>query len=173
MRLEEFKRYFYSGQPCYLISNSIPYDRLTMNASVRTLNILAAVVWYGGGISLTIKGFSLIMEAGIINPHSLGWRLAALFGLALGGVKAWYLFNRACKKNLERIAAISNPKIWNFYRLWFFGLLACLIYAGSTLSHQAHGNYPFLLLMGVLDISIGIALLGSSYVFWVRRAFFR
>ncbi len=144
-----------------------------MTVSVRTLNICAAIVWYSGGVALTLKGFSLIMEAGILSAGGAGWRLAALTGIGLGILKAAYLFNRACKKNLERIAALKAPKIWNFYRAWFFLFLFCMIYLGGTLSHRAHGNYTYLLIMGVLDVSIGVALLVSSYVFWVRRAFSR
>ncbi len=144
-----------------------------MTVSVRTLNICAAIVWYAGGVALTLKGFSLIMEAGILSGGGAGWRLAALGGIGLGILKAAYLFNRACKKNLDRIAALPAPKIWNFYRAWFFLFLFCMIYLGGTLSLRAHGNYSFLIVMGVLDVSIGVALLVSSYVFWVRRAFSR
>ncbi len=144
-----------------------------LKTSARTLNIFAAIVWYSGAVALIVKGFSLVMEAGFINPGGVGWRLTALLGLVLGGLKAAYLFNKACKRNLDRIAALTEPKVWNFYRLWFILLLVLLIYSGALLSHAAEGNYPFLLFMALLDISIGVALLGSSYVFWVEKAFFR
>jgi hypothetical protein len=156
-----------------LATDPTNFGTLAMTASVRTLNICAAIVWYSGGVALTIKGFSLIMAAGVMNTGGMGWRLAALLGIGLGALKAAYLFNRACKSNLSRIAALSNPKIWNFYRAWFFIFLFCMIYLGGHLSRSAEGNYPFLLAVAILDISIGIALLGSSYVFWVRKAFSR
>jgi hypothetical protein len=46
-----------------------------------------------------------------------------------------------------------------------------MILAGATLSRLAHNNYAFLIGVGILDISIAVALLGSSYVFWKQKAF--
>jgi hypothetical protein len=41
-----------------------------------------------------------------------------------------------------------------------------MITAGIILSRMAHGNYPFLFGMAVLDIAIASALLISSHVYW-------
>jgi len=41
-----------------------------------------------------------------------------------------------------------------------------MILTGATLSRMAHGNYPFLIGVAIVDFSISVALLGSSYVFW-------
>ncbi|CAB1077464.1 hypothetical protein D1AOALGA4SA_5251 [Olavius algarvensis Delta 1 endosymbiont] len=43
--------------------------------------------------------------------------------------------------------------------------LTLMILIGAALSHFAHGNYPFLIAIAALDLTIATALLGSSYVF--------
>ncbi len=139
--------------------------------SVRTLNLLAAFVWYIGGIRLLQKGISLLIEAEAMEP-GLAWPwIAGFAGLSLGGLKAKYLFTKSIKKNLIRIDGLSKPKIWQFFSPGFFAALTIMILAGVTLSRMAHNNYPFLISVAILDIGIAIALLGSSYVYWTQKAF--
>ena len=137
-----------------------------LTVSHHTLKILAALVWYIGGIVLLIKGSSLLMEAELLKPDQHWPWTAAIVAVLIGGVKAKFLFNKNCRKNLARIAALDQPKIWQFFRPVFFMVLFLMILAGATLSNLAHGNYPFLLGIATLDLAIAIALLGSSYVFW-------
>ncbi|TET36226.1 MAG: hypothetical protein E3J69_03965 [Anaerolineales bacterium] len=139
--------------------------------SARTLNILAALVWYVGGIRLLQKGIDLLIEAESMSP-GLAWPwVAGIVGLALGGLKAKYLFTNSIKKNLIRIDGLSKPKIWQIFSPGFFAALTIMILAGVTLSRMAHNNYPFLIVVAILDIGIAIALLGSSYVYWTQKAF--
>lgn len=146
--------------------------RLQMSvASTRSLKILAAIVWYVGGVVLLLKGSSLLVESEALRPEQNWPWLAAVAGLFLGGLKAKYLFSETCQKNLDRIAALERPKLWQFFRPGFFGFLAAMILAGATLSRLAHNNYPFLIGVGALDLSLATALLGSSYVFWKDKAF--
>jgi len=132
----------------------------------RALTILAALVWYIGGIVLSIKGCSLLIEAESLQPDQLWPWTAAAVALLIGGIKAKFLFAKSCHKNLARIAALDQPKIWQFFRPVFFLFLGVMILAGAALSKLAHGKYPFLLGVGGLDLTIAMALLGSSYVFW-------
>ena len=106
------------------------------------------------------------MEAELLKPDQHWPWTAAIVAVLIGGVKAKFLFNKNCRKNLARIAALDQPKIWQFFRPVFFMVLFLMILAGATLSNLAHGNYPFLLGIATLDLAIAIALLGSSYVFW-------
>jgi len=139
--------------------------------STRSLKIFAALVWYVGATILLLKGCSLLVEADALKPDE-GWpRLAAVAGLFLGGLKAKFLFNSSCQKNLDRIAALNRPRVWQFFRPGFFVVLTVMILVGITLSRLAHNNYPFLISVAMLDIGIGIALLGSSYVFWKQKTF--
>ena len=139
-------------------------------ASIRRLKILAALVWYVGGIVLLLKGSSLLAEAEALRPEQNWPWLAVVTGLFLGGLKAKLLFSGSCQKNLDRIAALELPKPWQFFRPGFFVVLTLMILAGATLSRLAHNNYPFLISVGTLDLSLATALLGSSYVFWKHKA---
>ena len=146
-------------------------EQAMLVVSTRSLKILVALVWYVGGTILLLKGRSLLIEADALKPEE-GWPwLAAVAGLFLGGLKAKFLFNRSCQRNLDRIAALNRPRVWQFFRPGFFVILTVMILIGATLSRLAHNNYPFLIGVAMLDIGIGIALLGSSYVFWKQKAF--
>ena len=135
------------------------------------MNILAALVWYTGGIVLLIKGSSLLMEAHAMKPVVMWTFMVVLIGLTIGSVKAKFIFSKSCHKNLARIAALTEPQIWQFYRPQFFLFLILMIALGASLSRMAHNNYAMLIGVTILDYSIAIALLGSSYVYWQQKAF--
>jgi len=133
--------------------------------------MLSALVWYGGGIALLLKGRSLLAEAEALDP-GLPWPwLGAAVALLLGGLQAKFIFAKSCKKNLDRIAALDRPKVWQFFRPGFFVLLAIMIAGGTTLSRLAHYNYAFLIGVAMLDLIVALSLLGSSVVFWQEKAF--
>jgi MFS-type transporter involved in bile tolerance (Atg22 family) len=138
--------------------------------SSHILKVLAALVWYIGGVVLLLKGGSLLLEADRLRPDQEWPWLALVFGLSLGGLKARGLFGRSCKNNLERIEALESPKLWQFFRPGFFVFLVIMILAGASLSRLAQGSYPFLITVGLLELSIATALLGSSYIFWTHKA---
>ena len=141
------------------------------SASPRTLKILAALLWYSGAIILLTKGATLLLEADALQPGRNWTWLTVVLGLFIGWLKVKFIFRRACQKNLARIALLNEPKIWQFYRPGFLLFLAAMIIIGSTLSRMAHGNYPFLIAMVILDFSLATALFGSSVVFWQQQAF--
>ncbi len=144
-----------------------------MMTTAHALKILAALLWYLGGIMLVSKGSSLLIEADMLKPEK-NWTWGAIvIGLLIGGLKAKYLFSKSCKKNLARIDLLNKPKLWQFFSPKFFLSLAIMIAAGVTLSRMAHNNYIFLLSVAILDISIATALIGSSYTFWKQKAFSR
>ena len=138
---------------------------------VHILHILAALVWYAGGIVLLLKGGSLLAEAEALDPGRIWPWLAGMFALLLGGLKARFIFGRSIKRNLARIAALDGPRIWQFFSPGFFIALAVMIATGASLSRLAHDNYAFLIAVAVLDLAIAVALLGSSVVYWQQRAF--
>lgn len=133
--------------------------------SKRTLRILSALVWLSGAIILLLKGATLFSQAIALRPGGIGSWLAVAAGLVIGGIKARYLFAGFCRKNLERIAALDNPKLWQAFRPGFYVFLTTMVLLGATLSRLAMGNYAGLMALIILDISIAIALLGSSRVF--------
>ena len=141
-----------------------------MITTLRTLKMLAALLWYIGGMVLASKAGSLLIKADSLKPEQNWPWLAIVIGLLIGGLKAKYFFSKSCKKNLTRIDSIKAPKIWQFFRPKFFLLLTIMIIIGATLSKVAHNNYLFLISVAILDISIATALIGSSYVFWKDKA---
>jgi hypothetical protein len=142
--------------------------RPPLAASPTLLIIMAALVWYAGGFALLLKGRELLIEALTLRPGTAWSWLAIPAGLLIGGLKARFIFVKSCKKNLARISTLEQPQIWQFYRPGFFLALAIMISTGATLSSLAHGNYLFLLGVATLDLSLSIALLTSSIVYWRR-----
>ncbi len=135
-------------------------------ASHRTLTIIAALFWYVGGLVLFAKGAGLLWEAKSLKPYAFWPWAAAVAALLIGGLKARFLFAPSCRQNMIRISALNQPRIWQFFKPVFFMLLFTMILAGIILSSLSHGNYPLLLGLATLDLSIATALFGSSYVFW-------
>ena len=146
-----------------------------LTVSTRTLNILAAFVWYTGGIVLLVKGCCLLAETYLLKPDMYWIWIAVAAGPIIGGIKGKFVFRKSCEKNIARIGAIEQPKVWQFFKPWFFAVLAVMIMFGAVLSRlaQTHNSYLFLISVAIVDIDIGIALLWSSYVFWKQKAFAR
>ncbi|MGB2982459.1 MAG: hypothetical protein WBC63_01200 [Candidatus Bipolaricaulia bacterium] len=139
--------------------------------SKRSLKILAALIWYAGGIVLALKCGSLLLEADALRPQQEWHWFSVLAGLILGAARARLLFSRSIKKNLRRIDALDRPRVFLCFRPTFFFFLTAMIATGTTLSRLAHGDYVFLICVATLDLSIATALLTSGPVFWRERAF--
>ncbi|MBU1667906.1 hypothetical protein KKC13_05760 [bacterium] len=137
-----------------------------MKVNKSTLKILAAIVWYGGFIALSLKSYKLFSEAYSLDNNVFVLTMMLFFGLFLALLKTKYIFIKSCQKNLKRIAELKEPKVWQFYRVRFFIFLVSMIGLGAYLSSLAHGNYWFLLAVGVVDMALALALLLSSFKFW-------
>ena len=140
--------------------------KTVLAVSKNTLKTVSGLVWISGAIVLLLKGASLFAEASAIAPGEVWSWLAVALALLIGGAKAQFLFGGFCRKNLDRIAALSDPKLWQAFRPGFYVFLTTMVLLGATLSRLAAGNYPALMAMVILDISVAIALLGSIRVFW-------
>jgi len=137
-----------------------------MNISVHLLKLLAAFAWLIGATILFLKGSSMLLEALTLQPEKTWPYGALLAGLIIGGLKAKFIFIGSCQRNMKRINALTNPKVWQFYRPGFFVFLACMSVLGTLLSRMASESYPLLVTMITVDFSLAIALAISSYVFW-------
>ncbi len=136
-----------------------------LSVSRQTLVVLAALTWVTGGVILLLKGADLWREAGELRPGNPWLWFAIAGGVVFGSLKIVYIFNPACRRNLARIAILSDPRLWQFFRLRFFFFLALMITAGAALSHGARGSFPFLVAVATIDFSLAVALLGSSFNF--------
>jgi len=139
------------------------------DCSKDTLKLLASLVWYSGAVVLSVKSIIMLLEAQTIKPGHAGIWLVIIGGILFGAIKAKYLFKKVCIKNLDRIKALKNPKLWEFYRFRFFIFLLTMILLGSFISRQAHGHYSMLITMALIEISLATALLGSSVCFWKKQ----
>ena len=142
-----------------------------MKVSQRTSTITAAVIWYGGGISLLFKGGALIKNVYALDAQSIWTYLAPILGILIGLLKGRFLFSKSCEKNISRIKTLSDPRLRQCFRPGMLIFLAIIIPTGAWMSRAAAGNFTFLCLVGALDLSIACALLSSSIVFWRRKAF--
>ncbi len=142
-----------------------------MAVSNRLVMLLAAFVWYSGGIALLFKGGSLARGAYAINPESIWVFLAPLLGVAVGLIKARFIFFHSCEKNIKRIKALKQPRLWQCFRPGMIIFLAIIIPTGAWMSRAAAGKFGFLCLVCGLDLSICVALLTSSITFWKLKAF--
>lgn len=140
-----------------------------VHTNTGVLRFLAALTWHLGFIVLLLKATSLLLQAHQIRPDDLWSLWAVLLGIVAGIIKGIVFFSSSCQKNLRRINSLKNPKVWQFYRPGFFLLLAAMVAFGTTLSTAAAGNFVMLLSVAIVDLSVGMALLYSSHVFWLRR----
>ena len=134
--------------------------------SKSTLKIVSGLVWFSGAIVLLLKGASLFEQAIALKPGETWSWLAVAAALLIGGIKTRYLFGGFCRKNLNRIAALDDPQLWQAFRPGFYLFLTAMVLLGAIFSRLAIGNYPALMALVILDISIAVALLGSIWVFW-------
>ena len=137
-----------------------------MKTTKKTLVYLAAAVWYIGGIMLFRSGLELVIQAQELKEGTLWPAIFILSGIVLGIIQVLFIFRHSCRKNLQRINQLEDPRLWQFFRPGFFLALAIMITSGILLNHFAQGHYFFMLTVGAVDFALTISLLGSSYVFW-------
>jgi len=133
--------------------------------------LLAAFVWYSGGIALVLKGMSLAKSAYALQPDNFWTFLTPVLGIALGLIKAKFIFIKSCTKNIVRIKALESPRLWQCFRPGMLIFLAIIIPTGAWMSRAAAGKFLYLCLVCGLDLSIATALLVSSMMFWRLKAF--
>lgn len=138
--------------------------------SKTALKAVAATVWLGGAVHLLAKATRLFSAADALSPDNAWSWPAVVVAVLIGGIKAHYLFSGFCRRNLDRIAALEEPQFWQAFRPRFYGLLMLMILFGVTVTKLALGSYPGLLAVIMLDISIGVALLGSLRNFWTHSS---
>ena len=136
-----------------------------LGTSKKMLIRLAASVWFAGVFILLFKSTALLIEAVRTGAPFFAAVLAAATGVAIGMLKAKYLFIRICEKNIQRILALKSPKIWQFYRTRFFFFLAFMITFGNCAHRFSSRSAVLLAALAVLELSVSTALLISGNCF--------
>lgn len=117
---------------------------------------------------LFAKGWRLALE---LNELGSTWAWAApLLGVVIGVPKVLFMYNRFCRRNLDRIAALEQPRLWQFFRPGFFVFLAAMIALGLTMSRLALDSFGMLVFVVALDFSLATGLLGSMPQFLRHQA---
>ena len=75
------------------------------------------------------------------------------------------MFLRACRRNVARIDALEDPRVWQFFRPGFFAALLVMIAGAAALKWLAGTGYWGSVVVGGLELMIGTALLTSSVAF--------
>ena len=99
--------------------------------SVRTVKLLAGLVWHVGFIALLWKGARLLHAADALDPGRIWPWVAVAAALVIGALKARFLLLPAARKNIVRIAALEHPRPWNLYRPDFLVFLAAFVLAAA------------------------------------------
>lgn len=136
-----------------------------MRVSHTALKVLAAATWYIGSGVLLYKGSGYLLEAA--GTGSAVWpALSGAAGVLVGLMRGRTMFLKACHRNLARIDALDDPRVWQFFRPAFFAALAVMIAGGAVLAWLAETGYTGAVVVGGLELIIGTALLTSSVAFW-------
>jgi hypothetical protein len=129
------------------------------------LKWLSAAVWYVGATVLIWKGAGWLLRAA--DGGATGWpALSAIVALAIGLVRGRTVFRRAAVKNLERIRALEAPRPWQVFRPLFFLALAAMFAAALLFGFIARSGYVGMVVVGGLDLVIGVSLAMGAAPFW-------
>lgn len=139
--------------------------------STTALKLLYVLIWLSGGFVLLSKSFTLFIAANEIEPNQVKILIAVVIGLFIGVLKIAFIFRKSCQRNLNRIDQLTHPKIWQVFRPGFMLFLVLMIILGNTATNHALGKYTWLITIGIIDLSLAVGLLGSSYVFYQNQLF--
>jgi len=128
--------------------------RLKPGASTNTNLLVAALMWSFIGFYLMVRGYLL------------GQPLPGMFfllALGLGTMKAFWLIERAARKNIARIVARPDGMcLGGVYSWGMWGMVVCMMVGGRLLRNSAVPP----LVVGVIYVAVGWALLLSSRLIW-------
>jgi len=128
--------------------------RLKPGASTKTNLLVAALMWSFIGLYLMVRGYLL--------SESLSGLFLAL-ALVLGTRKAFWVIERAARKNIARIVARPDGMcLGGVYSWGMWGMVVCMMLGGRLLRNS---SVPPLVL-SVIYVAVGWALLLSSRLIW-------
>lgn len=141
-----------------------------MTTSPGQLRIIAAAVWYAGGLLPVLFGLILLGAALEVRPDPAPLLLAAGAGTTVGALAARFLLFPLCQRNVRRIDRLTGPTPWHCYEPRLLLLLVAIVALGSVLPAVAAGRYVWLVLAGGLDLALATAVLGGSVGLWDQSA---
>ena len=128
--------------------------RLKPGASTRTNLLVAALMWSFIGLYLMVRGYLLHQAL-----SGLFWALA----LGLGTLKAFWIIERAARKNIARIVARPDGMcLGGVYSWGMWGMVVCMMLGGRLLRNSSVPPQ----VLSVIYVAVGWALLLSSRLIW-------
>lgn len=119
--------------------------------------LIAALIWSVVGFFLMVNGFLLVDMAG------RGW--LAFPSLAVGTVKGLLIMDRVARKNIDRIAQMTDGAcIGSVYSYKSWGLVVLMIVTGRVLRTLVLPGE----VIGVVYLAVGWALFWASRLMWRR-----
>ena len=128
---------------------------------------LAASVWYVGAGMLIWKGSGWLIQAARTAP--LWPILLAAVALAIGLLRGRTTFRKAVIRNLRRIRELDSPRPWHVFRPWFFLAFVGMGVLAMLMGHLARTGYWGEVVVGSLDLVIGISLFTGAAAHWTWR----
>lgn len=121
----------------------------------------AALFWTIGGIVLIARGIGFVFET--YSSHAVAVLLvAALVGVA----KGLFVLGRASRKSIKRIRQLPEKSpAWQVFPGSTYALIGWMMGLGATL-RWAGRHWNLLGIVGIIYVTIGIALIGGSTFFW-------
>jgi len=128
--------------------------RLKPGASISTNLLVAALMWSFIGLYLMMRGYLLFPA---LPGISLG------LALGLGTLKAFWVIERAARKNIARIVARPDGMCLGGVYSWrMWGMVVCMMLGGRLLRNSSVPP----LVVSVIYVAVGWALLLSSRLIW-------
>ena len=122
---------------------------------------LAFVLWLIGGLILTIRGISFLLDAPE-HPSTAMLALIIAVAMAIGYGKGKFVLSKTSQRNLERIDQFTEPKKpIQVYSVRSWIIIGLMVGISVTLSVL---NTP-LLWRGGINLAIGFALIISSLAY--------
>jgi hypothetical protein len=151
-------------RPLMMLSLPLLLWVLPFKVSYRPLVGLAFVIWFTGGIFLSLRGVDFLTATQLPQSQLYFPLIAATL---IGYLKGKFVLSKASSKNLVRLANFTEPqKLIAVYPLRSWILIGVMI-ALSLLITAFLTAQP--LWRGAVNVAIGMALVGSSMVY--LRAF--
>ena len=139
-----------------------------INTTNKNLKYIASVVWILGGVVLFVKSYSILILAQKLNPNYLYIIMSLIVAFVIGMLKNRFIMSKFCKRNINRIMNLKNPKVYQVYETQFVFFLVLMILVGAILSRVVIGNFIASLAVGTFDLSLSTALLTSSTQFFKK-----
>ncbi len=149
-----------------------------MNHPKKTLLLLGALIWFGAGSMLLLKGLYLLIESSQaplfqqwiiakLSPIAGGNEQAALvlvsIGLFIGFIKGRLVLERSAKRVVESLSLLGEKaKLKDLFTVRYLFLIALMMLLGRMMTWLQIDHA----LRGTIDVAVGSALIhGSMYLF--------